>query len=63
MLFTMHQLLRREFLLKVLMTIGTKQLVKETGLSSDEILEMSLGAKIISNSAIESIYNALTVRV
>lgn len=59
----MHQLLRREFLLKVLMTIGTKQLVKETGLSSDEILEMSLGAKIISNSAIESIYNALTVRV
>lgn len=55
----MPDLLRREFLIKVLMTIGTKKLIALTGLAINEVLEMSLGIKAISESAIEAVYQAL----
>ena len=55
----MLQLLRREFLLKVLMTIGTEKLVQATGYSAENVLAMSLGQVLISETQIELIYSAL----
>lgn len=55
----MPDLLRREFLIKVLMTIGIKKLLALTGLAVNEVLEMSLGNKAISEYAIEAVYQAL----
>lgn len=57
----MKQLLRREFLLRVLMTMGVISLTKITGFTEDKIFNMSAGLSEILDSEIESIYNALTV--
>lgn len=57
----MTQLLRREFLLRVLMTMGVISLTKITGFTEDKIFNMSAGMSEILDSEIESIYNALTV--
>lgn len=57
----MTQLLRREFLLRVLMTMGVIRLTNITGFTEDKIFNMSAGLSEILDSEIESIYNALTV--
>lgn len=57
----MNQLFRREFLLKVLLTIGTTELVTLTGISADTVLSMGLGQTEISDVDIETIYTALTL--
>ena len=55
----MPDLLRREFLIKVLMTIGADKLIRLSGLAANEVLNMSLGLTAISESAIEAVYSAL----
>lgn len=57
----MEQLFRREFLLKVLLTIGTVDLVAITSLSVDSIFAMSMGLIEINDADIETIYTALTL--
>jgi hypothetical protein len=57
----MDQLLRREFLLKVLFTIGTSALIELSELSLDAITQKSLGQSDITDLEIELIYHALTV--
>lgn len=55
----MNQLFRREFLLKVLLTIGTVDLVDVTGFDADKVLSMSMGQTEINDADIEMIYTAL----
>lgn len=55
----MPDLLRREFLIKVLMTIGSSKLVAYTGIAAAEIFNMSIGAADISERSIEAVYQAL----
>ena len=55
----MSDLLRREFLIKVLMTIGIHKLVAFTGLKENQVLDMSTGCTAISDLAIECVYQAL----
>ncbi|MDC5315976.1 hypothetical protein OHW94_10840 [Acinetobacter baumannii] len=57
---SLNQLLRREFLLKVLMTIGTISLKNLTGFSESHIENLAIGNTEISTDEIESIYKALT---
>lgn len=57
----MTQLLRREFLLMVLFTIGTKALVKFSDLSLEAINQKTLGRLDITDLDIEEIYQALTI--
>ncbi len=56
----MPQLLSREFLLKVLMTIGTFNLIQHTGFSEEKILSMSIGLTEITETELEAVYSALS---
>ncbi|MCH2003661.1 MULTISPECIES: hypothetical protein [Acinetobacter] len=56
---SLDQLFRREFFLKVLMTIGVVSLKTFTGFSEAHIEDMALGNTEISNDEIESIFKAL----
>lgn len=56
----MDQLHRREFLLRVLSTIGVTGLKNSTGFNEQKITEMAIGKAVISNEEINSIYTALT---
>jgi hypothetical protein len=55
----MDQLLRREFLLKVLFTIGAQALIDLSGLSRDVVTQKTLGQSEITDLEIETIYQAL----
>lgn len=57
---SLNQLFRREFLLKVLMTIGTLKLKDLTGFSEVHIENLAMGTSEISTDEIESIYKALS---
>lgn len=57
---SLSQLFRREFLLKVLITIGMVRLKNLTGLSEDHIENLVMGHSKITTVEIESIYRALT---
>lgn len=56
----MDNLYRREFLLKVLLTIGTQSLVDISNMSANVIAEKCLGQCEITDLEIEQIYQALT---
>ncbi|HCA5286871.1 TPA: hypothetical protein MW252_002988 [Acinetobacter nosocomialis] len=57
---SLNQHFRREFLLRVLMTIGILKLKNLTGLSEDQIESLASGTAEISTDEIESIYKALS---
>ncbi len=57
----MDQLLRREFLLMALFTIGTQALVQYSCLSADVITKKSLGLSHITDLEMENIFKALTL--
>ncbi|HEO1794069.1 TPA: hypothetical protein VAM27_003004 [Acinetobacter baumannii] len=57
---SLNQHFRREFLLRVLMTIGILKLKNLTGLSEDQIESLANGTAEISTDEIESIYKALS---
>ncbi|MDC5567262.1 hypothetical protein ACG9XL_17090 [Acinetobacter nosocomialis] len=57
---SLNQHFRREFLLRVLMTIGILKLKNLTGLSEDQIESLANGTAEISSDEIESIYKALS---
>ncbi|MGK7251007.1 hypothetical protein ACSNOU_18305 [Acinetobacter oleivorans] len=57
---SLSQLFRREFLLKVLITIGMVRLKNLTGLSEAHIENLAMGHSTITTVEIESIYRALT---
>ncbi|NUF45345.1 hypothetical protein [Acinetobacter pittii] len=57
---SLSQLFRREFLLKVLITIGMVRLKNLTGLSEAHIENLVMGHSKITTVEIESIYRALT---
>lgn len=57
----MDQLLRREFLLKVLLTVGTHSFMELSKLSADAIEQKTLGQSDITDQEIETLYQALTV--
>lgn len=57
----MDQLLRREFLLQVLFTVGIPSFVQFSKLSVDEIEQKTLGQSSITDQDIETLYQALTV--
>lgn len=55
----MPDLLRREFLIKVLMTLGVDKLVNSTGLTASDVFNMSVGTVAISESVIDLVMYAL----
>lgn len=57
----MDQLLRREFLLKVLLTVSTQSFMNFSKLSVDVIEQKTLGQSDITDQEIEILYQALTV--
>lgn len=56
----MDQLFRREFLLRVLVTVGTASLKGFTGFTDYKITDMAIGNLAISDDEVDSIFKALT---
>lgn len=56
----MDQLFRREFLLMVLMTVGTASLKGITGFTEYKIADMAIGKLAISDDEVDSIFKALS---
>lgn len=54
-------LMRREFLIRVILTVGISAVLHNTNLTEQDVIDVSLGHRQITDEEIESVYNALTL--
>jgi len=59
----MNQLLRREFMIRTLLTVGTQAFIEFSKLSVDAIKQKTLGQSDITDQEIETIFQALKVAI